>query len=42
MTSLPLSCVAALLWLAGCSSVQLVPFERTRGNEALVVGSGIE
>jgi hypothetical protein len=38
---LSLSC-AALLWLAGCSSVQLVPLQPTRGHQALVVGSGIE
>jgi hypothetical protein len=37
-----LCCAAALLGQAGCSSVQLVPLEPTRGNEALVVGSGIE
>lgn len=36
------SCAAGLLWLAGCSSVQLMPLQPTRGNEALVVGSGIE
>jgi hypothetical protein len=36
------SCAGALLCLGGCSSVQLVPLEPTRGNQALVVGSGIE
>jgi hypothetical protein len=34
------SAVGALL--LGCSSVQLVPVEPTRGSEALVVSSGIE
>lgn len=39
---LSLSCAGTVLWLAGCSSVQLVPLEPARGTRALVVGSGIE
>jgi len=42
MTAFRIASSALLVWLVGCSTVQLVPVQPTSGNQALAIGSGVE